>query len=309
MQAAQASPRGMSLGAVTKGRQTKPQRIVLYGTEGVGKSTFAADAPSPIFICSESGTEHLDVARFPAPSSWRDVIDACDALMGEHTYRTVAIDTLDWLEPICWAHTCATRKSGDKRVEHIEDYGFAKGYVYALDVWRQFLERLDRLRDERRMNVILLAHSHVKMFKNPDGEDFERYELKLHGKACALFKEWADFVLFAAHETHTHKQNNRAKGIATGARIIHTERTAAWDAKNRAGLPATLPLSWEAFTAGLAGESPETWRERIAALLEGAPAELAARVTKAVADAGDDGTTLAKIANKLSAMTQKEGVR
>src|SRR5688572_21053761 len=137
----QTAPKRMTLGAVTRGRVDKPQRIVLYGTEGIGKSTFAADAPSPIFIPSEAGTEHLDVARFPLVESWRDVLDALDELRGEHTYRTVAIDTLDGLEPLVWSHTCATKLASNKRVEHIEDYGFAKGYIYALDVWRQLLER------------------------------------------------------------------------------------------------------------------------------------------------------------------------
>lgn len=298
----------MSLGAVTRGKLAKPQRIVLYGTEGVGKSTFAADAPTPIFLCSEAGTEHLDVARFPEPQSWRDVLDACDTLMGAHEYKTLAIDTLDWLEPLCWAHTCATKKDGAKAATHIEDYGFAKGYIYALDTWRTLLSRLDRLRDERGMNIVLLAHSWVKTFKSPDTEDFERYELKLHPKASALVKEWADAVLFTMHETLTHKQNNRAKGIGTGERVIFTERTAAYDAKNRAGLPSRLPLSWDAFSAALIGEQPSTWRDRITALLVGADDALVARVTAAVTKAGDDVASLAKIHNHLS-ITKNEAAR
>jgi hypothetical protein len=303
-----APPRArMALGAVTKGKIAKPQRVVIFGTDGLGKSTFAADAPAPIFICSEAGTEHLDVARFPTPRAWTDVLDACDALMGEHAYKTVAIDTLDWLEPMCWAHTCATKKNGDKRAEHIEDFGFGKGFTYALDTWRVLLGKLDRLRDERGMNVILIAHSHIPTFKSPDTEDYQRYEIAVNGKAAAMIRQWADVVLFAAHEIATHKQNNRAKGVGTGARLIYTERTAAYDAKNRAGLPESLPLSWPAFETALSGVTPATWRERITGLLVGTTEEIQTRVTKAVAAAGDDSAKLATIANYLQAT--KEGVK
>ncbi len=235
------------------------------------------------------------------------MLDALDALRGEHTYRTVAIDTLDGLEPLVWAHTCATKLASNKRVEHIEDYGFAKGYIYALDIWRQLLERLDGLA-ARGMTVVLIAHSQVTTFKSPDTEDFSRYELKLHHKASALLKEWADHTLFAVHETLVHKQNNRAKGISTGNRIIHTTKSAAWDAKNRGGLPSTLPLSWGAFAEALAGETPDTWRARIEQLLERADGDLCDRVRKAVGVAGDDSQRLARIHNHLSVtLAQKAG--
>jgi len=97
------------------------------------------------------------------------------------------------------------------------------------------------------MHVVLLAHGWIKGFKNPDGEDYDRYELKLHPKAGGLLKEWCDAVLFANYETLTHETNGRNKGVSTGARVLHTQRRAAWDAKNRYDLPHTIPLSWEAF--------------------------------------------------------------
>jgi hypothetical protein len=297
----------MSLSAITRGKIAKPQRVVLYSAEGVGKSTWAAGAPAPIFLCSESGTEHLDVARFPAPSSWRDVLEALDVLAKEpHDYRTVVIDTLDWLEPMVWAHTCATKKNGNHRAEHIEDYGFAKGYIYALDVWRQMLARLDVLRDTRSMHAILIAHSQVRIFQSPNTEDFARYELKLHGKASALVKEWADSVLFAEHETLTHEQNKRTKGISTGERVVHTTRTAAYDAKNRAGLPETISLSWEAFAAAIDGATPQACRDRIAELLEGASDELCGRVHAALVKAGDELPKLARIEAHLRIERSKD---
>lgn len=250
----QARPSRMTLGAVTRGRVEKPIRVLVYGTEGIGKSTFGADAPSPIFLASEDGTAHLDVARFPEPQSWSDALDAVRVLATEpHDYRTLVIDTLDWLEPLCWAHVCAVAKKPD-----IEAFGFGKGYVAALDEWRLLLSRLDALRERTGMHVVLLAHSVVRTFKNPDADvgDFDRYELKLNAKAGGLLKEWADAVLFAQHETCSREVNGKTRGVSTGARLVHTERRAAFDAKNRYGLPESFPLSWADFAEGVAAHKP-----------------------------------------------------
>ena len=127
-----------------------------------------------------------------------------------------------------------------------------------------FLSRLERMRKTSGMNILLLGHSEIKQFRNPDGEDFDRYQMKLQPKASGLIREWSDCVLFATFETVTKKQGGRHRGITTGARIIHAERRAAWEAKNRYGLPAHLPLSFQEFEAarasdekGLAGELEE----------------------------------------------------
>jgi hypothetical protein len=292
------------LANVVRGKIAKPIRIVLYSTDGLGKSTWASCAPRPIFIGAEDGTANLDVERMPGIHGWADIVESARELVtGEHPYKTVVLDTADWAEPMLWAHVA---KAGGKK--SIEDFGYGKGYAEALNGWRDLLSIFDALRERRGMNVIVLAHSWIKPFKNPDGEDFDRYELKLHAKASGLIREWADCVLFGNYETFTLEKNGRVKGVSTGARIIHTVRTHAWDAKNRHGLPETLPLSWEAFASALAGETPETWRERIAALLAGADEALAARVNKAVTAAGEDAPALARIHNHLS-VTKKDGAQ
>jgi hypothetical protein len=295
------------LGAVVRGKLVKPIRVVLYSTDGLGKSTWAGDSPAPIFIGAEDGTAHLDVARMPGVSSWRDIVEcASELLTGEHSYQTVVLDTADWAEPMLWAHVA---KSAGKK--SIEDFPYGKGYAAALDEWRRLLAIFDRLREERGMNVIILAHSWIKTFKNPDeGGDFDRYELKLHAKASGLIREWADCVLFGNYETFTSESSGRTKGVSTGARIVHTTRTAAYDAKNRSGLPERLPLSWDAFASALVGETPEVWHERIQKLLNGADASLTARVNTAVTAAAEDATRLAKIHNHLSAtLATKETAR
>ncbi len=304
----------MKLGAISRGRLERPMRLLAYGTEGSGKSTFAASAPNPIFLAAEDGTAQLDVARFPEPKSWREVFDAIDELTeNDHDFKTVVVDTLDWLEPLCWQAVCERGKW-----KSIEDAGFGKGYVAALDEWRVFLARLERLRERRGMHIIFLAHSWVKTFKSPDTDDFDRYELKVHAKAGGLLKEWADAVLFARYETFSHvdEKTKRAKGVSTGARVIHTQRTAAWDAKNRYDLPEVLPLDWQAFAEAVAAHrpaDPNKLRARIAALLEQTTdADLRNKVSAAVEAAGDDAAKLAKYADHLTAklsIAEKENDR
>ena len=297
----------MTLASIVKGKLNKPPRVLLYGVEKIGKSTFAAAAPSPIFLCSEDGTSELDVARFREPTRWEEVRYAIDTLVRtEHNYKTFVIDTLDWLEPLCWAEVC--RKGG---VDTIEAFGggYGKGYMAALDEWRVLLSELDELRHKRKMAVILLAHSWVKSFNNPEGENFDRYEMKLHQKSGALIKEWCDAVLFATFETFAVKgKTGKVKGVSDGARIVHTQRRGAWDAGNRYNLPETLPLDWDAFAEAMVSgqpDSPEHLKARIGEMLGSVKdAKAHAKVTAAVAAAGENAAELARIANKLSMMLQ-----
>lgn len=297
------APRRMTLDKVVKGRVEAPRRILLYGTEGIGKSTFASDAPAPIFLGAEDGTAQLDIQRFPKPESWDDVLEAVRVLTEEkHEYQTLALDTLDWAEPLLWASMCARDKVAD-----VESYGYGKGYQKALDEWRVFLAALERLRAARQMHVILLAHAWIKPFKNPEGEDFDRYEMKLNGKAAGLLKEWCDAVLFANYETFAVKKDEKArkaKGVSTGARVINTQRTAAYDAKNRYSLPETLPLSWADFDAAVkagAVASPADLRAEIdRKVKELDDPELAKKVAELVAKAGDSSHSLALINNRLN---------
>lgn len=248
-----AAPSRMTLAAVTRGKLTKPPRILLYATDGIGKSTFGSRTPDPIFLCAEDGTAGLDVARFPEPKTWLEVLAAVDELTAtDHAYRTFVIDTLDWIEPLIHAHLCQVNGWKD-----IEAPGYGKGYVAALDQWRILLARLDVLRAKRGMIIVLLAHSTLRNFKNPGDADFDRYELKLNAKASAVLREWADAVLFANYETLAAKTDGRVRGVSTGARFIYTSWRATWDAKNRYDLPEQLPLSWGELHAAILGGNAE----------------------------------------------------
>jgi hypothetical protein len=256
------------LSQVRATRREAPVRMVLHGAGGCGKSTFAASAPKPIFIAAEDGLSNIDAHALAEAQSWSDVIDQLEALAREkHDFRTLVVDSLDWVEPLCWAHVC--RRGGKK---DIEAFGYGKGYVAALDDWRIFLSKLARLRDAG-MNVILIAHSIRKAVKNPEGDDFEQWQIKLHEKAAGLIKEWVDVVGFAAHEIVTTEANGRVKGMATGRRVLRTQPNAGYDAKTRYHMPRSMPLDWTVFDQAVRAGSVSPV-ERLTADFESKLAEL-----------------------------------
>jgi hypothetical protein len=281
----------IQIAKAVKGKQDAPYRIVLYSPEGCGKSTFGSQAPSPIFLTTEDGTGHLDAVRVPfdeagrtLPKTWQEIVEAVAALAEQpHDFQTLVLDTLDAAEPLLFKKVCE-----DAKAPNIEAAfgGYGKGYVAALDQWRLLLAALDGLRTKRGMNIVLLAHSTVKNFKSPDPsiEPFDRYELKLNGKASSLIKEWPDAVLFANYEILTTDKNGKTRGISTGARIMRTSHTAAWDAKNRYALPEAIPLSWAEFDKA-AKEGRSTAQGGIVAEIRALEDKLPEGVRKDVPDA------------------------
>jgi hypothetical protein len=232
---------------IVSGKLVKPVKVLIHGTAGVGKSTFASNAPFPIFLCSEDGTSELNISRFPVQDSFDGVLSCIDQLATEeHSFRTFVIDSMDWLEPIIWRKCCQVHNKAS-----IESFGYKTGYIHALDWWRILLSSIERLRATKDMHVVLIAHSSVRTFNDPEQDSYDRYELKLHPKAAGLLIEWCDAVLFASFDRATRKDGDKSKGVSTGERIMRTELRAAFDAKNRYGLPFRMPLSWQEFQNGV----------------------------------------------------------
>lgn len=291
----------MTLAAVSRGAQPTPKRFLVYGVEGVGKSSLAAGAPDAIFLTPEDGVGDLDVARFPEPKTWQDILDALNALLtGEHAYKTLVVDTVDWIEPILFAHVC---RQGGKA--SITDFGYGDGYRASTDLWRIFTARCDELRHKRGMTIVLLGHSAVKEFKDPGNDAYERYQLKLYKDSAGWLREWADAVLFANYDVATKEnKRGRVRAFDTGARFLFTQRTAAYDAKNRLNLPPRVPLSWsdleEAIDAN-APASPAKLRRQLDELGARLSAEDKIKLEGAIGRVGDDAVKLAHLVDWASA--------
>lgn len=285
------------LDKVETGKKEKPHFTLIYGPDGVGKTTFLADAEDPIVMPIEAGADNFNIAKLPEPKSYEEASDMVDELINtKHKYKTFGVDSLDHLEPLLWKKVC---KDGGK--DNIEEFGYGKGYVLALGEWQKFINKLKMLREK--MNVILICHSQIKLFQDPaQGVGYDRYQLKLNEKAAALFRETTDSVLFANYEVFTKRDGLKTRAFGEGARVLFTERRPSFDAKNRHSLPFQMPLSYEDFSHAMkhgSGASTDKQKETITALLSQINDEPLAKTVMKTAD-GADSAKLTKIIEKLN---------
>jgi hypothetical protein len=249
---------------------------VLHAVEGWGKTSLAAKAPKPIFVQSrgETGLETLvqagmlpETPRFPECKSWRDILDAVDVLTEEdHPYKTFVLDTGNGAERLCHEAVCVRDFGNDWGEKGFLSYG--KGPEVSVADWLLLLQKLDKLRETKRMTIFVLFHTRVTGFKNPEGADYDRYQPEMHKTTWAATAKWADAILFGNFETVVDtKRKSDAKGKGTiKRRVLYTERSAAFDAKNRMGLPIEIDM----------GDSPdEAWGNLSGALKEARAARTA----------------------------------
>jgi len=205
------------LETITTGKAQMPPRLMIYGAEGVGKSSFAASAPKPIFVQTEDGLSEIDCAKFPLCTSFAEVVEQLKAIRdGEHEFQTLCVDSLDWLE-------------------------------------REIVKLLNEIRARKQMAVILVAHAKVERFEDPEHPAYDRYQPRLHKSANSLVCEWADAVLFATRRMRVDSTTGKAAPVGAdgGERILRTNGSPACNAKNRYSLPSEMALSWQAFMDGM----------------------------------------------------------
>ena len=231
---------------ITKGIIKKAVKVVIYGPEGIGKSTLASRFPEPVFIDTEGSTSSMDVARLPKPTSWTMLLSEVDYVKSNPTCcRTLVIDTADWAEQLCSSQVCASH-----HIDGIEDLGYGKGYVYLKEEFGRLLNKLSDLLDLG-INVVITAHAMMRKFEQPDELGaYDRWELKLSKQCAPLLKEWSDMLLFCNYKTlvvnvdnkGASKGKNKAQG---GRRVIYTQHHPCWDAKDRFGLPDEIDMDYE----------------------------------------------------------------
>ena len=229
---------------ITKGKRARAQKVVVYGPEGIGKSTFAAQFPETLFIDTEGSTDNMDVSRLDKPSSYTMLKNEIAWVKANPTVcKTLVIDTIDWAESLVIADVCA--QHGKKG---IEDFGWGNGYTYTKEEMGRLLNQLGELVDLG-INVVLTAHAQMRKFEQPDEMgSYDRWELKLGKKTSSqtapLVKEWADMVLFANYKTVVMTADNGKKKATGGQRVLYTQHHPAWDAKNRHGLPEGMTFDY-----------------------------------------------------------------
>lgn len=237
-----------TLSSIISGPQPTPPLVVVLGVPGVGKSTFASQAPNAVFIQTEDGLGSLNIKTFPLAQSWEDVNSQMDALFNEeHSFTTLVFDSLDWFERLIWA-----KVAHDMKVTSIEGIPYGKGYAYAADRWEEFIKKCKRLRDEKNMMIVFTAHSDVINFDDPEKGRYSRYNIKLHKAAAALVVEAVDAVFFANYDVTIRTEdlgfgNKKQRASGQGTRWLFTQERPAYIAKNRYSLPEQIPLDNNAW--------------------------------------------------------------
>ena len=250
----------MNLSSITSTRHATPPRFLIHGAEKVGKSTFFAGAPAPIFIRTEDGLNGIDTSAFPLADTYADVESALTALTVEkHDFKTVVLDSADWLEKLVFQRVCDD--DGATSIE-LAGGGYGKGYSLALNYWRRIIRALDWLNKQKGMVVGIICHSVVVQFNDPLHEPYDRFEMKLYQSKKGMgsrdmLMEWADIIGFAQKKIYVRKQTTAtgdkiARGVDTGE--IHKlalKGSPAFVAGNRYGLPDEIDLSWTAFETAM----------------------------------------------------------
>ncbi len=247
------------LDSLSKGIVKKPLFMILYGPQGVGKTTFASKADGVVFIETESGSNNLDVTRGKKMATFKEIRDAINDLRKDrHNFKTLVIDSLTNAEALLHQAICELDKV--KTID-LAQGGYGKGYTLANTWWGEMIKDLIALRDEREMNIICIGHSIIKAFNCPMLlQPYDRYIMQMNEKAAALWMREVDFVGFTNYEIflkigQTEKKN---KAMGDADRILYTQRQPGFEAKNRLGLPSEMPLDFDVFKKAIDNSTPET---------------------------------------------------
>ena len=237
---------------IISGKLNRAQKVVIYGSEGIGKSTLAAQFPSALFIDTEGGADHMDVRRISRPIGWDELIaDVNEVAKTPGVCGSLVLDTADWAEQMCITHICSKyKKSG------LEEFGYGKGYTYLSEEFSRLLSALDEV-IAAGINVVITAHAKMRKFELPDEMgSYDRWEMKLSKQVAPLLKEWCDMLLFLNYKTFVVSTESNTKKAQGGKRVMYATHHPCWDAKNRHGLPDEMEMDFSAIAHLFEGTAP-----------------------------------------------------
>lgn len=254
---------------ITTGKICRPQKVVIYGAEGIGKTTLAAHAPDPVIIDTEGGTAHMDVRRISKPQSWEELLAIIkEVSLTPGICQTLVIDTADWAEQLIVTYLCTKYRQNS-----IESFGYGKGYTYMGEEFARLLSTCDQVIDAG-IHVIITAHAKMRKFEQPDEMGaYDRWEMKLSKQAAPLLKEWSDHLFFCNYQTFVVTSENDTKKAQGGKRVIYTSHHPAWDAKTRAQLPEMMDLDYKNIASIFARPADGKPAAKVPASSEPAPAD------------------------------------
>jgi len=239
-----------SISSLNSTKSDKPPITLIYGVDGVGKTSLAAEWPDPIYLHTqgeeppsniELATPSAEDGEDTAIQSYDEMIELMTQLVvGDHDRKTVIIDSVDGFESLVWAKTC--ERNG---FASIEAPGYGKGYIETDQEWQFFIDGVVALK-QRGIAVVMLAHPEVIRFDSPITDPYSRYTIKLHKRANAMLREKSDIVLFMNYRTtikekEVARQKTVAHGEGGGDRQMHTEERPGFLAKSRYQMPPTIP--------------------------------------------------------------------
>lgn len=275
---------------ISSGKTSRARKVVIYGPEGIGKSTFASKFPNPLFTDTEGSTKDLDVRRFDRPESAEAVVAQIEYVkVHPDVCKTYVIDTADWLERLCTRAVCARLK-----IKGIEEIGYGKGYVYVNEDFCRILNLLEDIIDLG-INVVVTAHAAMRKFEQPDELGaYDRWELKLDKRNAPVLKEWADEVLFVNYKTTVEKTKDKKYKASGGQRVMYTCHHSCWDAKNRLDLPEECPFDFSVLAPYIPSDS--------------AAAPVSAEINTIIDDEPEAPELPSEIPKQLAQLMQQDGI-